>query len=83
MKKIPKFYIFSSYGNVLEEKEVDSLLDVKDVARILGLKVSTIYKYSMAGKLPMVKIHGNLRFREDQLEAYIKENSVDPVSIDA
>lgn len=57
------------------------LLNVQDVAEILGLKVSTIFKYSMAGKLPVVKINGALRFREDQIQAFIEENTRERVKV--
>ena len=62
---------------------MQDLLDVHDVARILKLKVSTVYKYTMTGKLPTVRINGNLRFREDDLQAFVEERSVAPISVRA
>lgn len=60
--------------NDMEEK-LGSLLRPKDVAAILQIKLSTVYKYSMAGKLPAVKIYGALRFREDQIQAFIEQHT--------
>ncbi len=58
---------------------MDELLNVRDVANILGLKVSTIYKLSMSKKLPIVKINGSLRFRQDQIQAFIEKHSASPI----
>ncbi len=54
---------------------LNPLLKPLDVAEILGIKLSTVYKYSMSGRLPTVKINGSLRFRQDQLRDFINEHS--------
>ena len=54
---------------------MEDLLDVQAVAKILGVRVSTIYKYSMAGKLPTTKVLGNLRFRPSEIQKFIEANS--------
>ena len=63
----------------METKEVQNLLTPKEAAAILGIKLSTLYKYSMAGTIPTVKILGNLRFRSDTLQAFIDSNSRQPI----
>lgn len=60
--------------NDMEEK-LGPLLRPEDVAAILQIKLSTVYKYSMAGKLPAVKIYGALRFRENQIREFIEQHS--------
>ena len=59
--------------------EVQNLLTPKEAAEILGIKLSTLYKYSMSGKIPTVKILGNLRFRADALQEFINEHSRQPI----
>ena len=57
------------------EKKLGPLLRPEDVAAILQIKLSTVYKYSMSGKLPTVKIYGALRFREDQILTFIEQHT--------
>ncbi len=59
--------------------EVQTLLTPRQAAEILGIKLSTLYKYSMSGKIPTVKILGNLRFRADALQEFIDANSRMPI----
>ena len=56
---------------------------VREVAEILGLKLSTIYKMSMSNTLPVVKVAGSLRFRRDELSKFIEENSRKPIKASA
>ncbi len=44
--------------------EGDRLVDVREAAELLGMKVSTLYEWSYERKLPVVKLFGrSLRFR--------------------
>ena len=61
-------------GEIKMEKTLSPLLRPKQVADILGLKISTVYKYSRSGKLPTVKINGALRFSEDQIQDFIDQH---------
>ncbi|MBW8003106.1 MAG: helix-turn-helix domain-containing protein [Planctomycetes bacterium] len=54
---------------------LNPLLRPQQVAEILGVKLSTIYKYSMSGTLPSVKINGNLRFQEKQIQDFIQQHT--------
>ena len=51
------------------------LLSVGEVAAILNVRLSTVYIYANAGKLPCVKIGRNIRFKEEDIEAWIKKNT--------
>ena len=52
------------------------LLRPQEAADLLGIKKSTLYKYSMQRLLPRVKLpSGALRFREDELQKLIEEHS--------
>jgi excisionase family DNA binding protein len=46
-------------------------LTVSEVADVLQMSKTSIYKYAEAGKLPSVKIGSNLRFTEDQITQFI------------
>ncbi len=49
----------------------EKLLTAKEVARILGLEVQTIYAKAAKGEIPSVKVAGkNLRFRPSDIEQY-------------
>ena len=56
---------------------LEVLLDVHDVSKILNVQVSTVYKYSMCGRLPTVKVGGALRFRPEKIKQYIERQSKD------
>ncbi len=60
-------------------EKIANLLTPQEAAEILGIKLSTLYKYSMSGKIPTVKILGNLRFRTDALQEFIDANSKQPL----
>jgi len=54
------------------------LLNVKQAAEMLNIKVQTIYAWVHKKKLPHVKLHGKLVFTVDQLEEFIKSNTFRP-----
>lgn len=54
---------------------MEKLLKPEEAAELLGLKLSTIYKFSMAGKLPATKVGGALRFSERRLQEYLDANT--------
>ena len=50
------------------------LLAVADVARMIGVKESTLYRWCSEGKLPCLKIGYHWRIRRGVLEDFLKEN---------
>ena len=48
------------------------LLTVKELASRLHIKVSTLYAWAGQGKIPCIRIHGLLRFREDEIEGWLE-----------
>lgn len=48
-----------------------ALLDIKDVSAWLNLKPSTIYLWVAHKKIPALKIHGVIRFRREDIEAWL------------
>ncbi|MBI1864894.1 MAG: helix-turn-helix domain-containing protein [Nitrospirae bacterium] len=47
-------------------------MTVSDVAAYLKVKPKTVYAWAGEGKIPAVKIHGLLRFRHEEIEAWAK-----------
>jgi excisionase family DNA binding protein len=55
------------------------LLTIEEAAEILGIKVGTLYKWCCARKIVYKKIGSSLRFDPDELEAWIREQTVEPL----
>jgi len=49
------------------------VLTVSEVAKILQLSNSTVYKYSKKGILPSFHVGQRLRFLENEINDYIRE----------
>ena len=49
-------------------------LTVLDVASMLQLSKTSIYKYAETGKIQSFKIGSNLRFSEEQIENFLSKN---------
>lgn len=50
----------------------DALMTVDDVAAMLGVSTSTVYRWTNAGSLPVVRLGGKLlRFRRGALLAFL------------
>ena len=55
--------------------KVEKLLTVKDAAKVLLVKPTTVREWLKAGKLKGVKVGNRLwRVRESELEAFLQEN---------
>jgi excisionase family DNA binding protein len=54
---------------------MNKTLTVLEVAKLLQMSESTIYKYAETGKITSIKIGTNLRFTEAQIESFISENT--------
>ncbi|MDR0656087.1 MAG: helix-turn-helix domain-containing protein, partial [Treponema sp.] len=46
-------------------------LTVSDVAQMLQMSKTSIYKLAESGKLPSIKIGSSLRFTEDQITQFL------------
>ena len=55
---------------------MEKLLTINDISDILKIKIDTIYKYVQKDKIPYVKINGNLRFREKDIDNLLKKNNI-------
>ena len=50
------------------------LLAATDVAELVGVKETTVYKWCKEGKLPCLKIGKHWRIRREALEDFLKES---------
>lgn len=58
---------------------MSALLTVEDVAALLGVHRQTVYRLKdKPGGIPAYKIGGRVRFRAEEIEAYIKAQAVLP-----
>lgn len=55
------------------------LLTIQEVAAYTGLSTHTLYTMVSQRRVPYVKLGGALRFNPDELDKWIKENSVMPM----
>jgi len=53
----------------------DQIMTVKDVADYLKLNERTVYRMATAGKIPAFKVGGSWRFKQIELEKWIKTHS--------
>lgn len=54
-------------------------LTVKQVAELTGISPGTWYQWVSQRKVKFVKLHGCLRFDRQDVEAFISENTVEPL----
>ena len=52
-----------------------NLLTVQEVAEMLKISVSTLYRWVNKREIPFVKLGGKLRFNEDEIKTFILQNS--------
>ena len=50
-------------------------LDVNEVAKYFGIKVSTVYRLAQVGKLPGFKVGGQWRFNRHVLESWMLDRT--------
>ena len=52
-----------------------NLLTVQEVAEMLKISVSTLYRWVNKREIPFVKLGGKLRFNEDEIKTFVLQNS--------
>jgi len=55
------------------------LLTIQQAAKHTGLSIHTVYKMVSQRRIPYVKLGGALRFNPEQLDQWIKQNTVMPM----
>lgn len=48
------------------------LLTVQELAQLLHIKAATLYAWAAQGKIPCLKLHGLLRFRQDEIDQWLE-----------
>jgi excisionase family DNA binding protein len=56
-----------------------ALLTAREVAAVLRMHVASVYRQADAGNLPAIRLPGGtIRFREDALEAWLRDHEHRP-----
>ncbi len=58
------------------------LLTVAEVAELFRVSSMTVYRLIRNGELPAVRVGRSYRVREDDLQAYLQAQVVDPADMD-
>lgn len=59
-----------------------ALLTVAEVADLFRVSSMTVYRLIRSGELPAVRVGRSYRVREDDLQAYLQSQVVDPGDVD-
>jgi len=62
------------------EKE-QTLMDIKQAAEYLGITVGTAYQWRSQHKIPYIKVGRSVKFRKEELDAWLTQNSFKPKSM--
>lgn len=62
-----------------EHNQISSLITPKDLAVLLKVSNTTIYRIIEGRKISFYKINGSIRFRQADVEAYMKVNRFEPL----
>lgn len=58
--------------------ELENLMTLKEVAKLLRLSPQTLYKMLELGEIPAVKIGSQWRFDREQLKSWLSNHSSEP-----
>ena len=58
------------------ETVLERLLTVQDISSLLGVKKSYVYWLTHQKKIPHLKIHGHLRFRQSDIDEWLRSQEV-------
>jgi len=54
-------------------------LDIKELAKYLGISISTLYDWINQRKIPYVKISNLVRFDLNEIDKWIEEKRIKPI----
>lgn len=54
---------------------LDKILTADQVAKLLGIHVETIYKWSRTGRIPCTRLRHRLRFRQSDIERWFAKQT--------
>jgi len=56
---------------------MEKLLTPDEVCSLLGIEKSTLYAWTSRRRIPFLKINGLLRFREKDLEQWLRKKKIE------
>jgi len=59
-------------------KPAEALMTVREAAALLAVSDKTLYRMVSLGQVPHARLGGSLRFRREELEAWIRQQSIRP-----
>ena len=62
-------------------ENLKKLMTPEQLSKYLDIKIRTVYSYAQSGQIPGVKIGGQWRFRQDDIDQWI-ENKINPTGLD-
>lgn len=62
-----------------ENNQIPSLMTPKDLALLLKVSGTTIYRIIESRKISFYKINGGIRFKQTDVEAYMNANRFEPI----
>jgi excisionase family DNA binding protein len=63
------------------EQRIGGLLTAQDIAAALGISDKTIYRLVKEGRIPYVRIHSSLRFRQADIDTWLTAKSFEPAGM--
>lgn len=51
---------------------MEKLLTIKQLSEYLQVSPKTIYNWTHTGRIPYIKIHNSVRFKEDRINKWLK-----------
>ncbi len=60
----------------IEDGPSSSLLNIREVAELLNVSVTSVRRLQRARKLPFVKVGGSVRFDQSDIASYMKARRV-------
>lgn len=60
----------------------DEILTLRDIAKYLKLADKTAYRLAAEGKLPGFKVGGSWRFKSEDIESWIREQTRPGANVD-
>jgi excisionase family DNA binding protein len=73
--RVPQYSLILSILIPVGKSMTDEILTLKEVAQYLKLAEKTAYRLAAEGKLPGFKVGGSWRFKREEIEKWIAEQS--------
>jgi excisionase family DNA binding protein len=68
-------YVVPSKCTMRKGEPMEPLLTIEEASRVLGVKKTTLYTWVYRHQIPSQKVHRLLRFRQSELEVWLKSQA--------